>query len=303
MSFEKKLNSSCKKCKKSTLKVYLSGVRRLTRLHDPNTDKIPDGSGWLMSKKMEKKVKAFPLNKRRHLTSIGYIASKAYGLKVDNKWRDMMLADVASYQGERNKNKKSDYEEKHLPKSMKEVTKAAKSFQQRIKRVYAKDNPTLADLYKVQKWLVLRLITELPLRNDLPTLNVKEKKGNYIDKHKKNGLKIVMTEFKASDKVGKREIVLSRGVVQVVKRFLKYRDKAGVDHDFLLSARNGSKMTKKAYSQTLIKTTEDLLGKRVGSRIIRVLTATEHKDVLEKADELTNKLLHTSKQTRQYVRN
>jgi hypothetical protein len=256
-----------------------------------------------MSKKMEKKVKAFPLNKRRHLTSIGYIASKAYGLKVDNKWRDMMLADVASYQGERNKNKKSDYEEKHLPKSMKEVTKAAKSFQQRIKRVYAKDNPTLADLYKVQKWLVLRLITELPLRNDLPTLNVKEKKGNYIDKHKKNGLKIVMTEFKASDKVGKREIVLSRGVVQVVKRFLKYRDKAGVDHDFLLSARNGSKMTKKAYSQTLIKTTEDLLGKRVGSRIIRVLTATEHKDVLEKADELTNKLLHTSKQTRQYVRN
>jgi hypothetical protein len=282
--------------------VYLSGVRRLLRLFDPESEKIPEGGKWLMSGILEKKVKALPLNKRRHLTSIGYIASKAYGLKESNKWQDLMLADVARYQKERNKHKRSDYEEKNLPDSMKDVEKAAKEYGRRIKRIYKKVNPTLADLYKVQKWLVLRLITELPFRNDLPTINVKEKKGNYLDKAGKKGLIIVMTEFKASDKVGPRTVKLSRGVVQVLKKFLKYRDAAGVEHDFLLSARNGNKMTKKGFSQMVIKTTEELLSKRVGSRIMRVLTATENKDIIEKASELTNKLLHTAEQTKQYVR-
>ena len=52
----------------------------------------------------------------------------------------------------------------------------------------------------------------------------------------------------------------------------------------------------------LIKTTSELMGKKVGMRIIRVLTATDNQKVLEQAKDLTNKLLHTSKQTNQYVR-
>jgi hypothetical protein len=302
MSFEKKLNSHCKKCKPQTIKVYLSGTRRLLRLTDPDATEIPKTSKWLMSKSLEKKVTSLPLNKRRHLSSIAYIASKAYGLNEDNKWKNLMLADVASYQAQRDKNKKSNYEEENLPGSMKEFVKAGKDYFSRVKRVYAKDKPTLADLYKVQKWIVLRLATELPFRNDLPTINIESKTGNYLDKHKTNGLKIVMQNFKVSEKIGKREIVLSRSATTVLKKFIKYRGKAGISHDFLLSARNGNKMSKKGYSQMLIKTTSELMGKKVGMRIIRVLTATENQNVIDKANELTNKLLHTSKQTSQYVR-
>jgi hypothetical protein len=255
-----------------------------------------------MSEQLENKVKALPLNKRRHLTSIGFIASKAYGLKQDNKWNVLMTSDMEAYQKERNKNKKSSYEEANLPESMNDVKKAAKEYQRRIKRTYEKTDPTLADLYKVQKWLVLRLMVELPFRNDLPTLNVKEKKGNHLDKDGKKGLKIVMIDFKSSDKVGPRTVKLTKGVVRVLKKFLKYRDAAEVGHDFLLSARNGNKMTKKGFSQMMIRTTEELLSKRVGSRIMRVLTASENKDVLLEANEITNKMLHTAKQTRQYIR-
>ena len=111
MTFEKKLRSSCKTCKDTTIKVYLSGVRRLLRLIDPDFEEIPDGWEWLMSENLENKVKTFPLNKRRHLTSIGFIASKAYGLKQDNKWNVLMTSDMEAYQKERNKNKKSSYEE------------------------------------------------------------------------------------------------------------------------------------------------------------------------------------------------
>lgn len=301
MSFETKLRSNCKKCTPQTIKVYLSGARRLLRMTDSNAEDFPKTSKWLMSKELETKVRALPLNKRRHLTAIGYISSKAYGLPVDNKWYNMMISDTEKYQTERSKNKKSDYEKQNLPDSMKEIKKAGREFQARIKRIYMKQKPTLADLYKVQKWLVLRLVTELPFRNDLPTINIHRKQGNYLDKAK-TGYRIIMQKFKVSDKIGKREIPLSRGVSQVIKKFLKFREKAGVNHDFLLSARNGSKMSKKAYSQMLIKTTTELTGKKVGSRIIRVLTATEHQKVLSKSDELTNKLLHTAKQTREYVR-
>ena len=106
---------------------------------------------------------------------------------------------------------------------MKELKKAAKEYQRRIKRVYKKKDPTLGDLYAVQKWLVLRLVTELPFRNDLPTINVNEKTGNYLDKAERGkGLRIVMQSFKASDKIGKRIVPLSRGVAAVLKKFMKY---------------------------------------------------------------------------------
>ena len=263
---------------------------------------IPTTSKWIMSKALEEKVKALALNKRRHLTSIGYIATKAYKLPTDNKWHDMMLDDINKYQAERNKNKRSDYEKQNLPKNLNELKKAARDYKVSIKRIYKKESPTLAQLYKVQKWVVLRLITELPLRNDLPTVNIHEKKGNYLDKHGKNGLKLIMQDFKASDKVGKREIVLTRAAATVIRNFLKYRKKAGITHDYFLSSRDGTPMSKSGYSQMLIKTTDELLGKRVGSRMIRVLTATEYKDDIDKVDKLTNKLLHTSNQTRQYIR-
>ena len=263
---------------------------------------VPKTSGWMMTKELEKKVKNLPLNKRRHLTSVGYIATKAYKLPADNKWHDMMLNDINKYQAERNKNKRSNYEKQNLPKNVAELKRAAREYKISIKRIYKKENPTLSELYKVQKWVVLRLITELPLRNDLPTVNIHEKTGNYLDKSGKTGLKLVMQDFKASDKVGTREIKLSRSVATVLKNFIVYRKKAGIDHDFLLSSQNGQRMTKGGYSQMLIKTTNELLGKRVGSRMIRVLAATEHKDVIDKVDNLTNKLLHTSKQTRQYIR-
>ena len=213
-----------------------------------------------------------------------------------------MLDDVEKYQAQRNLNKRSDYEKENLPKSIGELKRAAKEYQLRIKRTYAKDEPTLHDLYQVQKWFVLRLVTELPFRNDLPTINISKRSGNYLDKSGKSGLKVVMNVFKNSDKVGKRVVNLSRAAAGVIKKFLKFRKKSGVSHEFLLTAHNGEPMTKKAYSQMLIKLTNELLGKRVGSRMIRVLFATENKHTIDQSAKVTNDLLHTASQTKQYIR-
>ena len=159
----------------------------------------------------------------------------------------------------------------------------------------------MGNLYKIQWWIILRLIQELPFRNDLPTLNVKAKKGNHLLKHGKQ-YKIKMVEFKNADKIGPREIILGKKNSRLLKQFLAFRDKCKITHDLLFSLKSGKPMTRSAFSQGLINLTQKLLGQRVGTRIIRVLFATLHRDEILKSESVTNKLLHTSEQTKQYVR-
>ena len=78
-----------------------------------------------------------------------------------------------------------------------------------------------------------------------------------------------------------------------------------VKHDFLLSNKKGGVLTKTAFSKALHKITKELLGVSFGSRLIRILAATDMKDEIDKVAELSNKMLHSagSKQTKQYTRN
>ena len=302
MTFLVKLRKKCDTCSQGTINVYFNAIKRLRKLID-ESDEIPvNNDKWLMSEKLMNAVKKQPINKRRHLSSAAFTATKVYNIKADNKWKTQMQADIAAYEAERNKNKKSDHEIKNMPKNLDELKKSAREYRKRIARIYDKPSPTIADLFKVQKWLIIRLSYVIPFRNDLPTINVEKQTGNYL-KSVKKGLTIVMNDFKASDKIGSKEIKLGKAEVVVLKRFLKYRKDAKVDHDFLLTARSGKPMTKRGYSQILSKTFEELLGKKVGVRILRVLYATEHKDIIDKAKDIQDKMLHgNQKQTKNYTR-
>ena len=61
-------------------------------------------------------------------------------------------------------------------------------------------------------------------------------------------------------------------------------------------------MTRKAFSQALIKLTSEILGKRIGSRLLRVIFATKNAALLAKADKVSKGMLHSTKQTREYIR-
>ena len=271
-----------------------SGKAKVKSLSD-----IPDTSKWLMSSKLQKAYKKFPFNIRRHLSSSAFIGTKMYGIKADNQWNTRMLADAKEYEENRSKNTKSEYEEKNLT-GMKELNKTLKLYKSQIRRTLSA-TPTLTGLYKYQLFLALKFMTsDSPLRNDLPTLSVESEKGNYL-KRKKNTYTIVMTDFKNSDRIGPREIKLSRANSMEMKRFLRYREPL-VKHDYLFSLKNGKPMTKKAFSQALIKLTDTLLGKRIGSRLLRVIFATKNDAVLAKAAKVSNNMLHSSKQTQEYVR-
>jgi hypothetical protein len=269
-------------------------------------DDLPKNSRWLMSADLEKKYKALPNNIRRHLSSSAFIGTKLYDLKADNKWSTFMTKDVHLYDKNRNKGQRSDYENANIPANgMKDIKRALKLYRAQIRNIFTK-KPTLARLYKWQMYLALRLMSSnTPVRNNLPTLNVKEQSDNYIKRQNKSTFTIHLGKFKNSKKLGPREIKLNRANNIELNKFLRFRSGL-VTHDKLFSLRSGKPMSKSAFSQGLIKLTNRLLDKKIGSRLLRVMFASskENQEILKKAEEISDKMLHQKggKQTRQYVK-
>ena len=302
--FMKKLESVCTNCTKASMLVYFRNIRRLYRLIEPEKD-IPLTGEWLGKTELIEKYKKLPLNVRRHLSTAGVKASKAYKRNSD-KFEILMYKDASAYERQRGKNKRSDKEKSAWPKGgMKSVKKASTELLKRVKLLLSSE-PNLKTLYKYQMYLVLKLFTEIPFRNLFASFSLKKSDGNYIEQPKKGNFKFIVQQHKASKKIGTREVSLSRASTMAMRKFLTYRAKVPeVKHDFLLSNKTGGKMSKGAMGKMVHRVTKELLGKAFGSRLIRVLAATELKPEIDKIADLKHKMLHSesSKQTKQYTRN
>jgi hypothetical protein len=88
-----------------------------------------------------------------------------------------------------------------------------------------------------------------------------------------------------------------------LRKFLRYREKV-VDHDWFLSSKRGGRMTRAALGKALHRYTKQLTNKAFGSRLIRVLAATDKKDEISAVADLSHKMLHGEggKTTKEYVR-
>ena len=299
MTFETKLRKLNPNISPSSIKVYLQNIRRLYRFYDKEGE-IPLTGKWLSSDKVLTKYKELPFNIRRHLSTAAVKANQIYKSE-DKNWFKRMFEDQKEYQEHRNKNKKSTLEqEKMLKGGVQDLKKAATEYKRRINSELKKE-PSLKSLYKFQLYICLRLFVELPFRNDFPTFHVNSTKDNYILWKKRAKATFVVNEFKNSDKLGPREVTISKALTTALKKFLQYRERV-VKHDFLLTNMNGEKMSKAAFGKAMHKITGELTGKKLGSRIIRLLHASDNAEIIEKSNALTNKLLHTQKQTRQYIR-
>ena len=304
MTLEKKLKA-LSKITPGTLRVYMQNIRRLYRLGGGEGD-LPESKVWLMKTELWKKMLALPLGTRRHLSLAGLKA--AYALKVGEKntkkWYGQMIRDDSRFRDQRSLNKASDKEKKLLPKGgVGALKKAAVDLKKRLRFVLAAE-PTLKGLYAYEWFLATKLFTELPFRNDMPSIKVgKHDKGNVLVTPPKGNYKFLMRNYKNSDRLGERTISLSRAGTMAVRKFLKYRDKVpAVKHDFLFTSYTGTPMTKASFGKALQKRYEQLLGARLGSRLIRVIHANENKDAIRAAKELSNKMLHSQNQTSQYIK-
>ena len=301
MTFVDKLNKVCEKCTANTKKVYLQNIRRLYRFLDADGEVPTNDSKWLEHKTVIKKYDALPFNIRRALSVAGLKAARAYGIDTD-KWYKRLLNDQTLYRENRNKNKRTKEEDaKMLKGGTKELKKISAEYKRQINRELKADH-NLKTLYKYMLYLILRLFVEFPARNDFPSVQLVESKtGNYVLYKKRKKATFVLKKYKNSDKLGPREIEISAPLTRVLKEFIKYREGL-VEHDFLLSNAAGKPLSRQAFSKAVHKITSKLSGKSFGSRILRILHATENEELILKSKELSNKMLHTKSQTEQYVK-
>ena len=296
--FEKKLRSKCKNCSEASIKVYVAAIKRLYTLVSDGP--VPSTGAWLNKKELMAKYEKLPLPKRRTLSVAGVKASQAYGQK-DDKWSVKMFRDQSEYIEKRNKNERSDAETKAWPKhGFAAVKKAAKEQRKRISHLLTEE-PSKKNMYPYQVYILFRLYSEIPFRNTFADLNLKDKTKNYVEVPKKGSITFHMVDYKNVKQLGKREIKLSRGATTQLRKFLKYREGL-VEHDWLFSGKGGGKLSRPALGKLLHRSTKQLLGKAFGSRLIRVLAATESRKEIEKVAELSKKMLHTPAQTKQYTR-
>ena len=296
--FLKKLKSKCTNCSPASIKVYVAAIKRLHRLVGDGN--IPATGAWLNKKELMEKYDRLPLSKRRHLSLAAVKAGQAYGHKED-KWNTKMFRDQSQYTAQRNKNERSDIEIKKWPKQgFRAVKKAAREQRKRI-TFQLREEPSLKNMYNYMIYILFRLYSEIPFRNTFADLSLKDKSKNFVRVPKKGRIVFEMKQYKNAKQLGETEITLSRGATTQLRKFLKYREGL-VDHDWLFSSKPGGKLSRAALGKLLHRSTKELLGKSFGSRLIRVLAATESRKQIEEVAELSKKMLHSTKQTRQYTR-
>ena len=243
-----------------------------------------------------------PLNKRRHLSVAAHMFFKAYG-EVDSYWQGRMFADSNEYSRERVKKKKSPTEQKNwVDNALTKLKKVSTEYKRSINHNLRK-TPNEKNLWLYTQYIILRFYSELQLRNDLATVKLSPgKNDNYLKRVKGSRYDLHMNSFKASEKIGTRVIEISRALSNVLHSYINYRSKVELKHNNLLSNVEGKPLSKTGLGRILRKLTADKLGKTIGTRMLRIFNASKHAKLLEKAAKVSHDMLHSEKQTKEYIR-
>ena len=300
--FEANLKKICKTCSENSIKVYMRAAKRLYALKH-SSGVIPDSTSWLKSKDLKEKYQKIALGKRRHLSLAGHMFAKAFG-EVDEYWKTRMFKDSEDYSEERKKNKKSTKETKNwITDALKKLKKVATEYKRTI-NYKLKQTPSIANLWLYTQYIILRFYSEIQLRNDLGNVSLKDTgKNNYLKRVKGSKYDLIMREFKASKKIGDRIIHVSKALSNVLYTYINYRNRVALKHTYMLSNSKGQKLSKSALGKALRKITLDKLSKNIGVRMLRIFNASENAKLLQKAEEISHNMLHSAKQSREYIRN
>ena len=303
MSLYDKLKKVCESCTTETIKTYTRNVKRAFRLTHEN-DEVSLNAKWV-NDALLKKLKALPLNVRRHLSIATVKFLKAVKAKevLLEKFTKQMIDDANKYKAQRKKNEWSEKELKHRPKGgMKDIKKASTEILRKVKRVIANEKePSLKNLYKWQAGLLLKIYQEVPLRNLWATFDLVDKKTNNFIQTGKGNFVLNVRKHKNMKKTGRSTIKLSRAATMAIRKFIKYKKKVH-DKPFLFTNMKGEKLSKQSLSKMLHRVTADTMSVSFGSRMIRILAATAKKDEINVARSLAGKMLHSAEQQAQYVR-
>ena len=299
----KKMKAVCGNCTQSTVNVYVRNLFRLARF--AGKEGVPKTANWLSSKKLLAKVAKEPLNTRRLLTVAGVKAMKMYNVGSSGEWGPLMSKATEEYEKQRDQRRKTKREKERWPdKGYDSLKDVAKKLKKQSSGLLNKKDLNKKELYELQKYVVIALYSEHALRLDWADVKLgktNDKDKNFLHKFPRRGWVLTMRKYKTSKTMGEVELKLSRPTSLVLSMFVP-KVKEATDHGYLLSNRQGNKLSRSGLSKILIRLTEKHLGSKIGSQIIRVLKATKFRKDTEKSEALAKELMHSSKQQLQYAK-
>jgi hypothetical protein len=236
------------------------------------------------------------------LSNSAVIALQVYEVKKNTEWKKRQLQSMEQFDTERKSRTLSDKQREKLPeKGFDSIKKAITLMKRSLGHIKTID--TLKKLSRFQDLLILSLYYEYPLRLDYATLKIGDGKGNRIFKNSKKprGWHIHLTEFKTQKSMGNKLFKLGPANQRLLNKFIPATQKL-TEHGFLLSNIQGKKMSKQVLSKRLMEITRKKIGKSFSVQLLRILYAMRNRDVIETAKEVSEKLLHSQKQSLMYAK-
>ena len=161
----KKIKTVCVDCTQSTLKTYANNMKRLAKL--AGHEGVPGSGVWLNRKGLLKTYDKQSLSARRVLSVAAVKLSQLYNQKKPIEWTERLKKAASEYDTEREKRKKTNREKENWPKDGYDAMKrAANEFKLTVSKYFSLKQPSVKELYEIQKYVILKLYSEHALRLD-----------------------------------------------------------------------------------------------------------------------------------------
>jgi|DEB0MinimDraft_4_1074332.scaffolds.fasta_scaffold00083_24 uncharacterized protein YjgD (DUF1641 family) len=289
-----------KEIKPSTIKMYISNIKKLSKLMNDGEEK--GGIDWLknIDKVKDKLTEKKENGKELHYSSVRNYMNSAiiYLYAMNNKGStDDLIEKYSDYRDELNKQYEEEasagtWSEKQGKNviTMEELHKVITDIGNELKTMKLKELDKLNARQRslLQVYMILNIHSIIPMRNDLAGMKIikkrvynklseeEKKERNYLVLQK-NDMFFCLNDYKTNRKYSEKCIPLPPELKKIMRFFLKFNNS-----DFLLTRNDGEPMSRNAISQVLIKTFKKRLGKSISTNLLRkIYLSHKYSDIKE----------------------
>ena len=259
--------------KDSTIKMYVSNLMKLMKLHDK------DSLDFLKSpSEIEEKLKDLHYTTRRNYLNsiIVYLMAiekdesliKEFSEMRDNHSKSLEEQNATGIISDKQKDNFVDISE--VNKMISEMGEEIKN-----KKLKKKEDLTAKDKTLIQVYTIYNIYTRIPLRNDvagMETINKRSynklSKAEKEDKNylviNKNSMFFVLNKYKTSSKYEELKIDIPKDLEKLLRQYIRING-MGV----LFTSSTGKPYSRNALSQLLLKTSKKYMDKSISSTLLR----------------------------------
>ena len=307
-----------RKCKRSSCRVYSSNLRRINK--EFSKEKFTVNLKWLEKDAaviLGKIKRLSSVNKQRNLVSAALIG---FDLLKDTKNQEIFnayLKVLNKKKAELQRSGEMTEKEKQKFVPWKQIIKLRRLLGREVNlsRLYQRENVTKKDFQKLQRYLVLMLMTELPpVRNEYADVAImadkehKESSDKNVLLTSRGGYKFIWVKYKTAGTYGKIVIFVpkySKSLQRLLVKHVKYLRKHFPDNKALLLNQNYGPLTRNALTKYLQRMFSVYFKKKVSTTAIRqsFLTNRYSKSALEEHSDIARAMGHSrSTQQADYVK-